>query len=162
MTSGQTTEVKLAPELEAIVTAACEQLRANTDGDPQREEQLQPGVGDAAGHAIAAGLSLTAIADAERIGQARAREQLGTEVLRAVERAAQRKREAERTYEHAVGRAGRLGLVQRDIAAAARVAHGTIRAVLARAQPAVVDRAASTVSDAINDRDREQQPSVGA
>jgi hypothetical protein len=33
--------VKLAPELEAIATAACEQLRAKTDGDPQREERLQ-------------------------------------------------------------------------------------------------------------------------
>jgi hypothetical protein len=105
---------------------------------------------------------LTAIADAGRIGHARARQQLGTEVLRAVERAAQRKREAERTYEQAVGRAARLGLVQREIAAAAGVAHGTIRVVLTRAQPAVVDRAASTVSDAINDRNRELQPSVGA
>ena len=162
MASGQKTEVKLAPELAAIATAACEQLRAKTDGDPQREEQLQRGVGEAAGRAIAAGLSLTAIADAERIGHAHAREQLGTEVLRAVERAVQRKREAERTYEQAVGRAARLGLVQRDIAAAARVAHGTIRAVLTHAPPAVVNRAASTVSDAINDRDREQQPSVGA
>ena len=160
MASGQTTEVKLAPELEAIPTAACEQLRAKTDGDPQPEERLQRGVGDAAGRAIAVGLSLTAIADAERIGHARAREQLGTEVLRAVERAAQRKREAERTYEQAVGRAARLGLAQRDIAAAAHVAHGTIRAVLARAQPAVADRAASTLIGATNDRDREQQPSV--
>lgn len=162
MAPGQTTEVKLAPELEAIATAACEQLRAKTDGDPQREEQLHRGVGEAAGRAIAAGLSLTAIADAERIGHARAREQLGTEVLRAVERAAQRKREAERTYEQSVGRAARLGLAQRDIAAAARVAHGTIRAVLSRAQSAVVERAHSTLGVAINDCDREQQPSVGA
>ena len=87
MASGRKIEVKLAPELEAIATAACEQLRAKTDGDPQREERLQRGVGDAAGRAIAAGLSLTAIADAKRIGHARARQQLGTEVLRAVERA---------------------------------------------------------------------------
>jgi hypothetical protein len=162
MASGHKTEVKLAPELEAIATAACEQLRAKTDGDPRPPERLQRGVGDAAGRAIAAGLSLTAVADSERIGHARAREQLGTEVLRAVERAAQRKREAERTYEQAVGRAARLGLVQRDIAAAAHVAHGTIRALLARAQPAVADRAASTLSGETSDRDREQQPSVSA
>jgi hypothetical protein len=161
MASGHKTEVKLAPELEAIATAACEQLRAKTDRDPQPEER-QRGVGEAAGHAIAAGLSLTAIADAERIGHTRAREQLSTEVLRAVERAAQRKREAERTYEQAVGRAARLGLVQRDIAAAARVAHSTIRAILTRPQPTVMDHAASTVSEAINDRDPEQHPSVGA
>jgi hypothetical protein len=77
MTSTQKTEVKLAPELEAIATAACDQLCAKTDGDPKPEERLQRGVGDAAGRAIAAGLSLTAIADAERIGHARAREQLG-------------------------------------------------------------------------------------
>jgi hypothetical protein len=63
-----------------------------------------------------------------------AREQLGTEVLRAAERAAQRRREAERTYEQAVGRTARLGVVQRDAAAAARVADGTNRAVLTRAQ----------------------------
>jgi hypothetical protein len=160
--SGQKTEAKLAPELEAIATTACEQLRAKTGGDPQRDEQLQRGVGDAAGRAIAAGLSLTAIAEAERLGHARAREQLGTEVLRAVERAAHRKREAERTYEQAVGRAARLGLVQRDIAVAAHVANGTIRAVLTRAQPAVAGRAASTLSGATNDGDAEQEPSVSA
>jgi hypothetical protein len=37
MASGQKTDVKLAPELEAIATTACEHLRANADGDPQRE-----------------------------------------------------------------------------------------------------------------------------
>jgi hypothetical protein len=63
--------VKHAPELEAIAMAAYEQLRAKPDGDPQCEERLGRGVGDAAGRVIAAGLLLTAIADAERIGHAR-------------------------------------------------------------------------------------------
>jgi hypothetical protein len=71
MASGQKTEVKHAPELEAIAMAAYEQLRAKPDGDPQCEERLGRGVGEAAGRAIA-GLLLTAIADAERIGHARA------------------------------------------------------------------------------------------
>lgn len=48
-----------------------------------------------------------------------------------MERAARRKREAEGEYEQAVSRAGRLGLAHRDVAAAAGVAHGTVRAILA-------------------------------
>ena len=52
------------------------------------------------------------IPDAERIGigQVRAREVLGPELLRRVERSARRKREAEREYEQAAVRVGRLGL----------------------------------------------------
>lgn len=45
------------------------------------------------------------------------------------------KREADSEYEHAITRAGRLGLSHREIAAAAHVSHGTIRAILARATP---------------------------
>ena len=54
-------------------------------------------------------------------------------MLRQVTRAAKRKREADSEYEQAIARAGRLGLSHREIAAAAEVSHGTVRAILARA-----------------------------
>ncbi len=122
--------------------AAAERLRAQADGDGQREDELRRSVGEAASAAIGAGLPLGAIADAERAGEARARGELGADLLRRVERAARRKQEAESEYEQAVVRAARLGLAQRDVAVAAGVAHGTVRAILARSE---VD-AAATVS----------------
>ena len=76
---------------------------------------------------------MSAIADAKRTGQLRARRALSTDVLRHVTRAAKRKREADSEYEQAVTRAGRLGLSHREIATAAQVSHGTVRAILARA-----------------------------
>jgi hypothetical protein len=127
------TDVQLSGELEQIAVAAADRLRALTAGDLERDANLQRRVGEAASRAIAAGLSLAASADAEQIGRRRARAELGPEVLRRVERAARRKREAEHEYEVAVVRAGRLGLAHRDVAAAAQVAHGTVRAIIARA-----------------------------
>ena len=56
-------------------------------------------------------------------------------MLRQVARAAKRKREADSEDEQAIGRAGRLGLSHREIAAAAEVSHGTVRAILTRATP---------------------------
>ena len=54
-------------------------------------------------------------------------------MLRHVSRAAKRKRDTDTTeYEQAIGRAGRLGLSHREIAAAAQVSHGTVRAILTR------------------------------
>ena len=43
------------------------------------------------------------------------------------------RREAEHDLHQAIARAARLGLAHRDIATAAQVAHGTIRAILTRA-----------------------------
>jgi hypothetical protein len=154
----QNTDVELAPELEAIATAGAERSRAHADGDPQREAELQRSVREAATRAIAAGAPLGAIAEAERIGQQRAREELGSEVLRTVERAAQRKREAENTYEQAVLRAGRLGLAHRDVAAAAQVAHATVRALLVRTQTTMANGGAPTTTPASNEASPEQQP----
>lgn len=127
------TDVELPGELEQVASAAAERLRAASAGDVQRDADLQRQVGEVASRAIAAGVSLAAIADAERIGQGRAREELGPELLRRVERAARRMREAEHEYEEAIVRAGRLGLAHRDVSAAAQVAHGTVRAIIARA-----------------------------
>jgi hypothetical protein len=144
------TDVELAGELDAIATAAADRLRAQTDSDAEREVELQRTVGDAATRAIAAGpLPVAEIAEAERIGQRRGRGELGAEVLRRVERAARRKRGADSEYEQAVVRAGRLGLAQRDVAVAAGVAHGTVRAILARTATAAAQRAAATTTAAI-------------
>ena len=63
------TDLELSGELEQIATAAAERLRAATAGDAERDAELQRRVGEAASRAIAAGLSLAAIADAEQIGQ---------------------------------------------------------------------------------------------
>ena len=81
----------------------------------------------------AASAALAAIADAEREGELRARRELSGDVLRQLARAAKRKREADREYEQAIARAGRLGLSHREIAAAAEISHGTVRAILTRA-----------------------------
>ncbi len=133
MTSRRKTDGELAPALEAIATAAADRLRAQTDGDTQRAQEPSQRLAEAASRAIEAGLPLSAIADAEQTGQTRARDELGPDVLRRVERAARRKREADDEYHQAVARAVRLGLAHRDVAAAAHVAHGTVRAIMARA-----------------------------
>ena len=126
-------EVALPPELETIASAAHERLRARAREDLSGEEEAQRRVAEAASAAIAAGAGLGAIAGAERTGQLRARRELGGDVLRHLTRAAKRRREADREYEQAIARAGRLGLAQREIAAAAEVSHGAVRATLARA-----------------------------
>jgi hypothetical protein len=140
----QRSDVELVGELEAIATVAAERLRALSEGDAERGTDLRNRVGEAAGRAIAAGLSLASIADAERIGHRPAREELGKELLRRVGRAAGRKREAEREYQEAVLRACRVGLAHRDVAAAAEVAHGTVRAIVARTNTVSARHAAST------------------
>jgi hypothetical protein len=153
------TDVELSGEPEQIATAAAERLRALAAGDLEREVELQRRVGEAASRGIATGLSLAAIANAEQLGEARAREELGPQLLRRVERAGRRKREAELEYEEAIVRAGRVGLVHRDVAAAAQVAHGTVRAIIARTQAAFGERAPSATS-AIED-EAEEQPADG-
>lgn len=140
------TDVELSGELEQIAAAAADRLRALTAGDVESDANLQRRVGGAASRAIAAGLSLAASADTEQIGQRRAHEELGPEALRRVERAARRKREAEHEFEAAIVGAGRLGLARRDVVAAERVAHGTVRAIIARACAVARHGAASTTS----------------
>jgi hypothetical protein len=142
------TDEELSGQLEAVATAAAERLRAVSRGDLERDADLQRSVGEAASRAIAAGVSLASIANAERIGQGRVREEMGPELLRRVQRAARRRREAESEYEEAVIRAGRLGLPHREVAVAAQVAHGTVRAMIARARSASRQRTASTTSAA--------------
>jgi DNA-binding NarL/FixJ family response regulator len=124
------TEKPLTPELETLATAAADQLHAELDGDHTTREDVRRRVADAASAAIAAGVPLAAIADGERAGQQRARRELGPTVLQRLARAAARKREAETEHEQKVRRAARLGLSNREIATAASVSHGTIRAII--------------------------------
>ena len=133
MSSSHTGDGVLSPELEAIAAAASDRLRAQAVEDVQVAGDAQGRVAQAASAAIAAGAALSAIADAERTGELRARDALGAEALREVARAAKRKHDADGAYEQAIKRSGRLGLSHREIAAAAEVSHGTVRAILVRA-----------------------------
>ena len=135
MTSTQVGNGVLSPELEAIAAAAHDRLRAEGSDDLPAAGEAQRRVAEAASAAIAAGAALSAIAEAERTGELRARGALGAEVLRQVARAAKRKRDADSEYEQAIKRAGRLGLSHREIAGAGEVSHGTIRAILSRTTP---------------------------
>ena len=114
-----------SPELEAIAAAAHDRLHAQAGQDPSAIDQAACHVADAASAAITAGARLSAIADAEHDGELRARQELSGEVLRQLTRAAKRKHDADTEYEHAITRAGRLGLSHREIAAAAQVSHGS-------------------------------------
>jgi hypothetical protein len=87
--------------------------------------------------------------------QLRARRALSTDVLRHVTRAAKRKREADSEYDQGIARAGRIGLSHREIATAAEVSHGTVRAILARSSTSlngndqqIVTAAAAAMDDA--------------
>ena len=131
MPARQSTETPLAPELEAIATAAADRVRAQADASAD-DGELQRRVAEAASAAIAAGGTLGAIAAAEQVGQTRARGELGPDVLKRIARASRRRREADAEYEQEILRGDRLGLTHREIAVAAEVAHGTVGAILAR------------------------------
>ena len=148
MRSRHNIDQPLSPELDAIAQAAADRLRAQCGEDPRTIDGHSQRVADAASAAIRAGAALSAIADAERVGEERARDELRTDLLRKVERAAKRKREVDTDYDHVIDRAARLGLSHREIATAAAVSHGTIRAVLAR-----TESQAAEASPAVEERD---------
>src|SRR5436305_14452468 len=117
MPNRHTTDQPISPELDAIAQAA-DRLRAQCGDDPRTIAQHSQRVADAASTAIHNGTGLSAIADAERIGEDRARGELRADLLRRVERAAKKKRDADTDYHQALHRAARLGLSHRDIATA--------------------------------------------
>src|SRR5947199_5150473 len=106
MTTDQTADGALSPELEAIAAAAHDRLQAQAGEDLSAIDQAARHVAEAASAAIAAGARLSAIADAEHAGELRARRELSADVLRQVTRAAKRKRDADSEYEQAITRAG--------------------------------------------------------
>src|ERR1035438_575984 len=158
MTTAHALDDALSPELEAIAAAAHDRLQAQSGQDLSAQEAAQRRVAEAASAAsaaIVAGAALSVIADAEHTGQLRARRALSTDVLRHVTRAAKRKREDDSEYEQAIARAGRIGLSHREIATAAEVLHGTVRAILARSSASlngndqqIVTAAAAAMDDA--------------
>ena len=152
MTAHTSAEDVLAAELEAIAAAAANRLRDEVTGTGQDDPELHRALAQAASAAIAAGLPLGAIADAERTGQQRAREELRPDVLRQITRAARRKRETEVEYAQAVTRAVRLGLTHREVAAAAEVTHGTIRAILDRTHKPSEEQQPTATPAPINDQ----------
>jgi len=151
MTTYTSTQGVLAPELEAIAAAAADRLRGEIAGTDQHEPETHHAVAQAASAAIAAGVPLGAIADAERLGQQRAREELRPDVLRQIARAARRKRETELEYEQAVIRGVRLGLSHRELAGAAQISHGTVRAVIARTETSAAESTAAPEIGHTND-----------
>ena len=156
MSAHTSTEGVLAPELEAITVAAADRLHGEVTGTDHDQQQLHRAVAQAARAAIAAGLPLGAIADAERTGQQRARDELRPEALRQIARAARRKRETEVEYEHAVIRGARLGLGHRELAGAAQVAHGTVRAIIARTEASAGESTAAPERGQTSDGSPEQ------
>lgn len=124
-----------APALTAIAEAAGARLRAATDEDSEAAAAADEALLAAATVAMRAGHSLTEIAQAEADGQEQIRRSLRGDVLKRVERSGRQAREAEEEHHRAIGRAMRLGLSTREIAASAGVTHGTIRAITNRMNP---------------------------
>jgi DNA-binding NarL/FixJ family response regulator len=121
----------LAPELAAVAEAAGARLRGEVAED--RDLDAAAAASDellaAATAAISANYSLMEIAQAEARGKETVRRELGGDALKRVERTGRQARDAEAEHHRAIGRAMRLGLSMREIALAAGVTHGTIRAI---------------------------------
>jgi hypothetical protein len=121
-----------AEPLVAVANAAGERLRAETDDDTAGATTAADSLMHAATAAMGAGYSLRDIAAAEARGQDAVRNELRADALRGVDRTGRQVRDAEKAHHDAIGRATRLGLSTREIAHAAGVTHGTIRAITQR------------------------------
>jgi DNA-binding NarL/FixJ family response regulator len=119
----------LVSELEAVAKAAGNRLRAETDADADATVEAAQALVTAATSAMAAGHSLSDITQAEARGKDDVRDALRAETLRSVERSGRRARELRIEHHQAIARAMRLGLSTREIASAAGVTHGTVRAI---------------------------------
>jgi hypothetical protein len=113
----------------AVAEAAGARLRAETDEDARAAQAAADELTRAATSAMASGHSLTEIARAEAHGKDTLRRTLRADALKLVERTGGRARDAQAEHYHAIARATRLGLPMREIAHAAHVTHGTIRAI---------------------------------
>jgi len=122
-------DVALEGELAAVAAAAGDRLRAETDQDADAARAAADELVRSASAAMAAGHSLTAIAHAEARGKETVRQALREDALKLVERSGERAREMRSEHHQAIARATRLGLPMREIAQAAGVTHGTIRAI---------------------------------
>ena len=116
-------------ELAAISRAAGDRLRAETEADEEAVKRASEELLAAATTAMTAGCALGDIAAAEIQGQRDVRDELRGDALRRVERSGERARQARIDHHGEIVRSIRLGLSTREIAAAAGVTHGTIRAI---------------------------------
>ena len=132
MASGKMGDGSVPPELATVSRAAGERLRAETDEDFPAIDRTSQELVNAATAAMGAGYSLTEIARAETSGKDEVRLALSGDALRRVERTGRQAREAQLENHRSIARAMRLGLSTREIAAAANVTHGTIRAITNR------------------------------
>ncbi len=123
---------ELAPELASVAEAAGGRLRTEVDGDQDAEDSGTQALLAAATSAMNAGYSLSEIAQAEARGKADVRTALRPDTLKRVERTGRNVRAAQAEHHHTIARAVRLGLSTRQIAAAAGVTHGTVRAIANR------------------------------
>jgi DNA-binding NarL/FixJ family response regulator len=128
-TSQDSFEPLLPAALSAVAEAAGARLRAETDGDAGSASSAADALLNTATSAMNAGYSLTEIAQAEARGKDDVRNNLRGDALKRVERSGRHAREAESEHHAAIARAMRLGLSTREIAAAAGVTHGTVRAI---------------------------------
>ena len=123
---------ELPAELAAVADAAGQRLRAEVDGDDESASRGARHLMRAATAAMDAGYSLPEITQAEARGKDELRNALRPDVLKRVERSGRHMREAQAEHHQAIARAVRLGLSTRQIAAAADVTHGTVRAIVNR------------------------------
>jgi hypothetical protein len=122
----------LPGDLAAVAEAATARLRAEAHDDAQATQAASEAMVRAATSALAAGRELSAIAQAEAYGQKVAREELGDEALKRIERTRRKVRDAQADHHRAIEGAIRLGISARKIAAVAGVNHGTIHAYAKR------------------------------
>ena len=138
--------------LAEVADAAGARLRAETDEDPAAARASADALTRAATLAMQAGYTLTEIARAEARGKDTIRHALRADALKLVERSGARARDTQTEHYRAIARATRLGLPMREIAHAAHVTHGTIRAITNRL--AAHDAGSGTVDQ----QPREQEP----
>ncbi len=129
MSAGGSADHPLAPELLSVAEAARARLRAETKEDHEAARAAANVLREAATLAMSAGFPLTEIARAEALGKELLRGELGRDALSRVERSGLQVRETQAKHHRAIARAVRLGLSTREIAAAAGVTHGTVRAI---------------------------------
>jgi hypothetical protein len=130
--SQQLPEGDLPAELGSVAEAAGNRLRAEVDGDDQAAQGSAQSLLEAATSAMNAGYSLTEITQAETRGKLEVRTALRPDTLKSVERTGRNVRDAQAEHHAMIARAVRLGLSTRQIAAAAGVTHGTVRAITNR------------------------------
>lgn len=131
MSFDQITGRTLTPEEEAIASAAFDRARTEIDDNQAATTEASARFAAAVAAHITAGASVTSIAQLERVGLQRAKDELGKDLLRAVAQTAKRKKDADAAHNAAVIRAGRL-LSHREIGDAAGVTHSTVRSMLNR------------------------------